>query len=352
MTAIELPPTITATFDDNVLPPTITATFDNSDNEDTSTIEIDTFTVGIAGGEGGEEGGSSVGIVELGSKGKKKNGSLDPSKYPKLDAPPPVNSDWTKFYLKNAKIPNIPVRGDQNPNPNYDNVVTSCVDKNVWFQTFDDGPSQYTPLLLDYFKSTNTKTTFFIVGSRVVESFDVLKREVDEGHVNCIHTYSHTALTTQSNAQIVAEVVWTAKIIYDVTGRAPTCIRPPYGDVDDRVLAVLKAMGLTVFWVNRDSEDWKMSENAKFGSSRADKVLKSVEKWFDGSKDGGVLSLEHDLFETPVKIGIEANKNVISQSSSSSSSSSRLRVDTIDACMGSGSSNSFGTGFKFPPGTV
>ncbi|KAJ3323303.1 chitin deacetylase [Blyttiomyces sp. JEL0837] len=311
------------------LPPTIAAKIDDRNNDDsTSAIEDESLSDGV------DEGGVGDKLVELFSRKNR-------TRYPDLDVPPPTNSDWTKFYLKNAKIPKIPVRNNHNPNPDYDDVVTSCVDKNIWFQTFDDGPSEYTPLLLDYFKSTNTKTTFFIVGSRVVEAPAILKREADEGHVNC-----HTALTTQTNAQIVAEVVWTARIIYDFTGKAPTCIRPPYGDFDERVLAVLKAMGLTVFWINRDSGDSTLTDNAKFGSSKADKVLKTVEKWFSngGSKDGGILSLEHDLFEAPVKIGIEANKYVISQTK-------HLRVDTIDACMGK-SSSSFGTGFKFPPGVI
>lgn len=56
-------------------------------------------------------------------------------------------------------------------------------------------------------------------------------------------------MTTQTNAQIVAELYWALKAIKEATGITSKCWRPPQGDVDDRVRAIAHQMGLrTVLW--------------------------------------------------------------------------------------------------------
>jgi peptidoglycan/xylan/chitin deacetylase (PgdA/CDA1 family) len=53
-------------------------------------------------------------------------------------------------------------------------------------------------------------------------------------------------LTTE---QVVAELGWARKAIKDVIGVTPTLMRPPFGDIDDRVRAISLAMGMVpVIW--------------------------------------------------------------------------------------------------------
>ena len=59
-----------------------------------------------------------------------------------------------------------------------------------------------------------------------------LQREYLSGHQIAVHTWSHTALTTQTNEEIIAELGWTRKIIRDVIGVSPVYMRPPYGDIE------------------------------------------------------------------------------------------------------------------------
>ena len=40
-------------------------------------------------------------------------------------------------------------------------------------------------------------------------------------------SWSHKYLTTLSNEQIVAEIMWTAKLIKEITGVTPNIVRPP-----------------------------------------------------------------------------------------------------------------------------
>ena len=105
----------------------------------------------------------------------------------------------------------------------------------------------------------NIKATFCVVGSRVREYPAIFQRIYQSGHEICAHTWSHRYLTTQTNDQIVAEMEWTLKAIQKVIGVRPTLARPPFGDIDDRVRAIFKAMGLKTLLRNRDAIDWRVN---------------------------------------------------------------------------------------------
>ena len=90
-------------------------------------------------------------------------------------------------------------------------------------------PSEATLPLLDYLNASSVNATFCVVGSRIKERPHILEKIHQQGHHLCIHTWSHPALTTLSNEQIIAELEWTRRIITTITGVSPTYLRPPYG---------------------------------------------------------------------------------------------------------------------------
>ena len=103
--------------------------------------------------------------------------------------------------------------------------------------------------LLQYLDEKDLQATFFVVGSRVIQYPDTLRDEYMSGHEISVHTWSHPALTTLTNEQIVAELGWTRLAIQKVLGVTPTTMRPPYGDIDDRVRAIALAMGMVpIIW--------------------------------------------------------------------------------------------------------
>ncbi|OJA11459.1 hypothetical protein AZE42_08346, partial [Rhizopogon vesiculosus] len=68
-----------------------------------------------------------------------------------------------------------------------------------------------------------------------------------------------TVLTSLTNDEVFAEFYYTVRMqaIQLVVGVTPTCWRPPFGDVDDRVRAIAHALGLrTIIW-KYDSNDWR-----------------------------------------------------------------------------------------------
>lgn len=71
------------------------------------------------------------------------------------------------------------------------NKVYSSKEKVVYL-TFDDGPTKVaTKKVLDILKEEDVKATFFVIGYRVEEFPELVKRAYDEGHLICNHTYSH-----------------------------------------------------------------------------------------------------------------------------------------------------------------
>ncbi|KAF9185533.1 chitin deacetylase [Haplosporangium sp. Z 767] len=212
--------------------------------------------------------------------------------YPPPNAIPPTNSSEVQAWIKElgdlSGAPNIPLRSGAPP--------ASCSAPNTWGLTFDDGPSTATPTLLDYLKTNKLSATFFVIGSNVINNPDTVKREIAEGHHLASHTWSHHALTTLTNEQIVAEMKWTEKAVMEATGLRMKYMRPPYGDINNRVRFVLKKMGyIPVDWTGDafDTNDWKMP-----GVTEAEAITrftKSLDDYVASDKAKGFYCLEHDL---------------------------------------------------------
>jgi Polysaccharide deacetylase len=110
--------------------------------------------------------------------------------------------------------------------------ITQCPAPMNWGLTYDDGPAFHTSQLLDYLDQQNLKSTFFVVGSRVISFPATLQTEYMSGHQIAVHTWSHPPLTTMTNQEIIAELGWSKKVIKDVLGVTPNMMRPPFGDIE------------------------------------------------------------------------------------------------------------------------
>ncbi|KAN0137536.1 glycoside hydrolase/deacetylase [Lactarius tabidus] len=126
---------------------------------------------------------------------------------------------------------------------------------------FDDGPNCTHNAFYDYLSSQNQKATLFYIGSNVADWPHEAQRGLVDGHEICAHTWSHRYMTAFASEDAFAELWYTMKMIKLVTGVTPTCWRPPYGDVDDRIRAIANALGLqTIIW-HFDSNDWRVGIN-------------------------------------------------------------------------------------------
>ena len=156
--------------------------------------------------------------------------------------------------------------------------------------TFDDGPSSVTGRLLDGLKARGAKATFFMLGVCAYNYPSLVRRAYEEGHQICSHSYDHPALTTKTNDQVIWQMDKTDSILDGILGMDFTyTIRPPYGDINGRVLSVLgeKYQSPAVIW-SVDPYDWQ-DQNS---STVANRVV-------SGSFDGAIV-LVHDIYGTTV----------------------------------------------------
>jgi peptidoglycan/xylan/chitin deacetylase (PgdA/CDA1 family) len=123
--------------------------------------------------------------------------------------------------------------------------------------TFDDGPTEYTAGILDVLERYDLRATFFVIGRQVRHHASLLRRAAAAGHAAGNHSWDHPRLTTLSDSQIEEQILQTNAALAEVLGKAPTLFRPPFGDRDERVNAIVTRLGLTTMMWDVGCEDWK-----------------------------------------------------------------------------------------------
>ncbi|MGV9449940.1 polysaccharide deacetylase family protein [Streptomyces sp. NPDC003635] len=122
--------------------------------------------------------------------------------------------------------------------------------------TFDDGPSSSTPALLTALTQNGLRATMFNQGQYAAANPAQVRAQVNAGMWVANHSYTHPHLTQLSQAQIDSEISRTQQAIANAGGGTPVLFRPPYGETNATVKAVLAKYGLTeVIW-DVDSQDW------------------------------------------------------------------------------------------------
>ncbi|MEV4510697.1 bifunctional polysaccharide deacetylase/glycosyltransferase family 2 protein [Dactylosporangium sp. NPDC049525] len=131
--------------------------------------------------------------------------------------------------------------------------------------TFDDGPDpRWTPQILDVLRQHRAHATFFVIGSKVNQYPDLVRRIVAEGHELGVHTYTHTELAAVPAWRQRLELSLTQNAIAAATGRTTQLMRPPYSSTADAVtaadLAALRtagAAGYLAVLTDQDTDDWR-----------------------------------------------------------------------------------------------
>lgn len=123
--------------------------------------------------------------------------------------------------------------------------------------TFDDGPSSsVTPGLLRLLEREQVPATFFMVGTRIATAPAVARSAARHGFTIGNHTWIHTDLTTQSEAEIRDALGRTRRLMQREHLHPTWLMRPPYGAIDARVRGIVESMGYTPVLWTVDSRDW------------------------------------------------------------------------------------------------
>lgn len=124
--------------------------------------------------------------------------------------------------------------------------------------TFDDGPSESTPRLLDLLERHDAKATFFVCGRNVRRLPGVAREIVARGHEIANHTGSHPALYLKSAGFIRREVAAAQAEIASATGVQARLFRPPFGCRWPGLAEVLEEQGLRLIMWSAIGGDWRL----------------------------------------------------------------------------------------------
>lgn len=151
----------------------------------------------------------------------------------------------------------------------------SSKQKKVVYFTFDDGPNQYTPLILDILKKKEAKATFFMIEGNMKKYPNTVKRIVKEGNFPALHSVTHNKdkLYKGSSQNVALEMEQSRKTLLSISGVNSYLTRAPYGSKPYMTEAHRNHLNRYHFkmwdW-NIDTEDWK------YGKSNPRKIVAKV----------------------------------------------------------------------------
>ena len=130
--------------------------------------------------------------------------------------------------------------------------------------TFDDGPHPtWTPQILEILDRHDVPATFFVVGARVTQYPELVRRTVESGHQIGVHTFTHSDLGSVTPLQAKIELTQTQLAIAGATGERTALMRLPFSstpeglDRDDHAaLTTAVEGGYLAVLSTHDTQDW------------------------------------------------------------------------------------------------
>ncbi len=192
-----------------------------------------------------------------------------------------------------------------NKKPSTDSSVTLPATKpsagKTVYLTFDDGPSRYTPEILDVLDKYGVKATFFVINGRYNST---MKDIVDRGHQIALHTYSHDYKKIYSSdtayfndLQKIHDVVLKetgvdTKIIRFPGGSSNTVSKNYSKGIMSRITKAVGEKGYVYF-------DWNCSNGDADGANTVQKQLKFCSQFPKSASK--VIVLMHDTKKTTLE---------------------------------------------------
>ena len=190
-------------------------------------------------------------------------------------------------------------------------------DKKIAYLTFDDGPSKkVTPEILDILEKYDIKASFFVIGSKVKENPEILKREYEEGHFIGNHTYTHNnGNIYRSKQSFLEEVEETDKIIaevLDIENFKCKIFRFPNGSVSKSYSYEKKLCFEYLEKMGYKYIDWNALNNDSIRKYTNEQLLKNLKDTVKNKKniivlmhDSGDVNKTYDVLEDSIKFLID-----------------------------------------------
>nr|WP_243236934.1 polysaccharide deacetylase family protein [Heliobacterium chlorum] len=179
------------------------------------------------------------------------------------------------------------------------------------YLTFDDGPSEITPAILDVLAQHNVKATFFVTGNETPFGKEMYRRIVKEGHAIGNHTFSHKyGLIYASGDRFMDEVKRLDGLIAQETGVHTDILRFPGGSNFNGTLGIdfMRQLSRRCIDEGYDYFDWNVDSKDSEKPVQSKETITSSVKEQVSNKNTAVI-LFHDL--SAKKTTVEALPEII-----------------------------------------
>lgn len=112
--------------------------------------------------------------------------------------------------------------------------------------TFDDGPSDDTPAVLDALDAAGARATFFVLGEKALERPDLVREVARRGHLVALHGHSHRKLHLCGPQEVAEEIDRGREAIRSAGVEPAPFFRAPHGFKGPLLQRALRRRGLTL----------------------------------------------------------------------------------------------------------
>ena len=154
--------------------------------------------------------------------------------------------------------------------------------------TYDDGPSIIsTKKILNLLEKYDASATFFINGNHANNYKELVKEIYNKGNEIGNHTLDHGWLTKMNEEEVRRQIYGNEALLEFLSGQnTDMLVRPPYGDINQKIL---KEFDVSFIMWSVDSRDWEVQDVAVI----QDNVFENVQ-------DGDIIIM-HDGYESTVQ---------------------------------------------------
>lgn len=122
--------------------------------------------------------------------------------------------------------------------------------------TFDDGPGASTQAIIDVLERFHVRATFMNIGVEEAAHPQLVAEEVRDGFLVGDHTVDHPDLESVPPSEQAHEIDGVIDFDRSHDATSPCVFRPPYGDTDASIDALVNSRRMTVWMWSVDTQDW------------------------------------------------------------------------------------------------
>lgn len=195
-------------------------------------------------------------------------------------------------------------------------------DSGTIYLTFDDGPSDRTPDILEILDRYDIKATFFVCGGNGEKEQELMRQVAEAGHTIGIHSISHDYEKIYASVESYLDDFYeTYMSVYNATGVKPQIFRFPGGSINNynrftymQIIAEMTRRGFVYYDWNVSGEDavkgadWTSIYNNIMSGIQRNTADRSIVLLHDSqSKENTVYVLE-DVIDELLEDGYKFDK--------------------------------------------